>query len=154
MSNPVAQDPAGHATSLRSPATALLALRMACWALALPLLKHMVALPRLAALMWHKSAGAPSKQDVDRVVRLSAAVARVRPLPGADNCLERSLIAYRYLSALNADPRLVVAVRTADPSGFGHVWVTLNGAPVLHEDLSMFTPVLELGGRGRPVSAA
>jgi Transglutaminase-like superfamily len=154
MSNPGAQDPGGHARSVQSPSNAWLALRMTCWALTLPLLKHVVALPRLAALMWRKSAGAPSNEDVERVVRLSAAVARVRPLPGANNCLDRSLIAYRYLSALNADPRLVVAVRTADPKGFGHVWVTVNGTPVLQEDLSMFTPVLELGRRGRPISTA
>lgn len=138
---------------LDSPGDAWLAIRMTGWALVLPLLKHAVPLPRLARLMWRQGRGHAEQREIDRVVRLSWAAARIRPLPGRDNCLERSLIAYRYLSALDASPHLVVALRSARSAPDGHVWVTVEGRPVGGEDVSPFTPLFELGPHGerRPV---
>ena len=136
---------------LRSPRDAWLAVRMIGWALLLPALKRAVALPTLARFMWRdgrRPSGDRSYADVERIVRLAGLAARFRPLPHGDNCLERSLIAYRYLSAANAEPHLVVAVRKEEEGVHGHVWVALGGEPVPLEDVSTFTPVLELGRRG------
>ncbi len=138
--------------SIRSTADAWLATRMTFWALVLPVLKHVVALPRLASFMWSDGRGVPDSREVDRVVRFSWAAARLRPLPKRDNCLERSLIAYRYLSALNASPSLVLGMRLDEHTDHGHAWVRLAGGPIAAEDVSHFTPVLELGPHGRPVS--
>jgi hypothetical protein len=137
-----------------SPSDAWLASRMTGWALVLPMLKHAMPLPRLARLMWRRGRGPATPRDVDRIVRLSWAAARLRPLPGRDNCFERSLIAYRYLSALNAGPRLVVALRSTGPASEGHVWVTIDGRPVAGEDVSAFTPLFELGPHGERLPAA
>jgi Transglutaminase-like superfamily len=141
---------------LRSPGDVWLAVRMTGWALVLPLLKHAVSLPRLARLMWRRGSGEAEQSEIDHVVRLSWAAARIRPLPGRDNCLERSLIAYRYLSALGARPQLVVALRSAREAPDGHVWVTIDGRPVGGEDVSPFTPLFELGPHGEqlPVTPA
>lgn len=46
-----------------------------------------------------------------QVVRLSRLTRRVLFLRQQDNCLERSLIAYRHLSDENANPLLVVGAR-------------------------------------------
>ena len=133
---------------LRSPADTWLAVRMTGWALLLPALKRAIALPTLARLMWRDGRGSPGSAEVDRIVRLAGLAARFRPLPRGDNCLERSLIAYRYLSAANLEPHLVVAVRQEEKRVHGHVWVALCGEPVPAEDVSTFTPVLELGRSG------
>jgi len=137
---------------LCSPSDTWLTLRMTGWALLLPVAKHIVALPKLARFMWRQAEDASRAGELDRIVRLSAVAARCLPLAGQDNCLERSLITYRYLSGVGLNPHLVVAVRTADLASHGHAWVTVNGEPLAGEDVSMFTPVLEIGGRGVPIS--
>ena len=133
---------------------AFLMLRMTGWALLLPVLKHTLSIERLARLMWRDGLGPSNRHEQLRVARLSWRTARLRPLPGRDNCLERSLIAYRYLSSGGADPRLVVAVRRLDGAVDGHVWVTTGGQPILDEDVSAFTPLFELGPRGERLEAA
>jgi Transglutaminase-like superfamily len=129
-----------------------LVLRMTSWALLLPVLKHVVRLPRLAELMWRDGMGSPSEAGVERVVRLASLAGRFGSLPRRDNCLEHSLILYRYLSMLNADPHLVAAVQRRDGDMQGHVWVTVDGVPVGAEDVSTFTPVLELGRGGSRIN--
>ena len=65
------------------------------------------------------------------------------------NCLERSLILYRYLARANADPRLVVGMSKAHEF-LGHVWVTVDGRPLLDtpETLRAYTVVVRFGARG------
>jgi hypothetical protein len=134
--------------TIRSPADAWLAARMGVWALALPVLKRVVALPVLARLMWRHGRGTPGRGEVDRIVTLSRWAARFRPLPGRSNCLERSLIAYRYLSAAGASPRVVVGIRRDADAMAGHVWLELDGAPV-RESVDGFVPLVALGPHGR-----
>ena len=59
MSIPLGRRVAGRARVIRScigsPGDLLLAIRMAGWRLAVPLLKWRVPLPRLARLMWTRS---------------------------------------------------------------------------------------------------
>jgi hypothetical protein len=134
--------------TIRSPADTWLATRMGVWALALPLLKHVVTLPRLARLMWRPGSPQASARDVDRILTLSRWAARLRPLPGRGNCLEHSLLAYRYLSAAGASPRVVVGIRRDAGAMAGHVWLELDGAPV-GESVDGFVPLLALGEHGR-----
>lgn len=123
-------------------------LRMVAWSLALPVLKHVIPIRRLVCMMWSPGTGARSPDRVQAVISLSARVTRARP-----NCLERSLLAYRFLSRTGADPRLVLGIGRLDGTLSGHAWVTLDGVPVHEapEAISGFTPLVEFGPDGRPV---
>lgn len=65
-------------------------------------------------------------------------------------CLERSLLAYRFLAEAGAGPTLTVAVRPNDKSLEWHAWVTRDGQPV-HEtraSLSGYLPVVVFDSQG------
>ncbi len=134
---------------LERPADVWLICRMAAWAAVLPLLKHVVRLETLARVMW--SDGRPrDRRDTAKIVALSRLLTRpTARLRGG--CYERSLLAYRFLSELGADPRLVVAVKRQAEGVTGHAWVILNGAPADPvEALEGFVPVVVYGRGGRP----
>jgi hypothetical protein len=66
------------------------------------------------------------------------------------DCLQRSLLLYRLLSAAGADPELVVGLREYDGKIIGHAWVLVDGkSPVEPESaLLRFSPVLRFGAQG------
>lgn len=128
--------------------------RVAFWMLALPLLKRLLPLPRLASLMWVSTGSRARDRERERVVL--AAVARVYgrgAIPRRHNCLERALVAYRFLSASGANPTLVIGVRAPDAAPSGHAWVLVDGMPVLEDEqaLAGMSPILLFGRRGRLV---
>ncbi|HEY3070897.1 MAG TPA: lasso peptide biosynthesis B2 protein [Gaiellaceae bacterium] len=128
-----------------SPADAWLLARMIAWAPGLPVLKRALPLPRLVALMEK----APRRRSRDRelerrIVRMARLIYRGRRGTFRDNCLERSLVTYRFLGRAGADPELVVAMSKRDEGLHGHVWVTVEGIPV-HEDpadLEVYVPLM------------
>ena len=140
-------------TSARTPGGAWLALRMGAWSAALPLLKRVVPLLKLAPLAWAEGAGARNTRREREIVRLSGALPRLRLARGGANCLERSLLAYRFLAQANADPRLVVGVRREGGSMVGHAWVTVDGRPVHDTEATVrqFVPLVEFGPEGLPL---
>lgn len=71
-------------------------------------------------------------------------------LPRRHNCLERSLLMYRFLAELRADPVLVVGLTNAGRTR-GHAWVLVDGIPVgeREETLEEMTPVLAFGAGGK-----
>ena len=81
--------------------------------LLLGLLKHLVPLRSLAKWTWCEKTG-PRDRVAER--RLTANVLRLSKLLRiADrDCLQRSLLLYRLLSAVGADPELVVGFREQD----------------------------------------
>jgi hypothetical protein len=95
----------------------------------LPLLKRLMPLPRLVALMAAKGDPAASGRALRRVVSVVDAVLRLR---GGDlNCLERSLLLYRFLGGQERAPELRIGfVRDGPASLVGHAWVTIDGEPV------------------------
>jgi hypothetical protein len=116
---------------------------MGAWAAVLPALKFVLPLPRLVALVT-PAERAPARDPAreQRVERLAARLYRT-PRLGRDNCLERSLVTYRYLARAGSDPRLVVGMRREDELR-GHVWVTVDGRPV-HDTpdfLAGFVPLM------------
>jgi len=131
----------------------LLALRMGAWSVLLPLLKRLVPLRRLARVAWARSDRTREPRREREIVRLSAALPRLRLPRREANCLERSLLAYRFLAQANADPTLVVAVRRSDDAVVGHAWVTVDGLPVHEREAAVreFVPLVEFGRRGLPV---
>ncbi len=60
--------------------------------------------------------------------------------PWADGqgiCLERSLLAYRFLSGAGARPDLVVGVRPGGEGMIGHAWVVVGGEPLFEPAASL-----------------
>jgi hypothetical protein len=110
------------------PRELLLSGRMLAWAGALPVLKRVVPLSRLVTLMAPRHRSAPDEKRTRDVVALAQWVYRTRAL--RDNCLERSLITYRFLPAGNDESRLVLGVRKGEDGPPGHAWLTVNGQPV------------------------
>jgi transglutaminase superfamily protein/coenzyme PQQ synthesis protein D (PqqD) len=125
-----------------------LALRMLSWSFVLPVLKHVVPLPALVQLMWLEAIGGRSPREESRIVKTARRVYKLRP---EGTCLERSLLAYRYLAAVNADPTLVIGLQRREGSVAGHAWVLVDGR-ALYEPmvtLQRFTPVVEFGPGGQ-----
>ena len=121
--------------SIRSPGDFWLAIRMVGWRIVLPVLKRALPLPRLARLMWAPPSGKqrePGREE--QIATLARGLSGRRERARFDNCLERSLVAYRYLSRAGAEPELVVGVaRNEDDGGVrGHAWIRLDGRP-FHE---------------------
>lgn len=127
------------------------ALRGVGWLAALPVLKHALPLPTLTRLMWREGTGR------DRhVQREQRAVAIVRGLSrrAGGNCLERSLVLYRFLSRLNADPVLIAGMGKSGEF-IGHAWVEVDGQPLLEspQSLAPYAEVARFGADGLRVRA-
>jgi hypothetical protein len=139
------------------PEDALVVARIVPWALVLPVLKYLIPLPALARLMWARPVSNRRDRDRERrVVSLVRAFYRSRALGRDENCLERSLLTYRSLSRLGADPRLVAGLGRKSSRLVGHAWVTVDGEPVgepaaASEDLARVV-VFGPGGATEPVA--
>ena len=140
---------------MRSPSHLWLVCRMAAWASVLPVLKVLLPLPRLVRLFATRPRTRQrNPRRENRVVRSAARLYRSRLVSKSDNCLERSLVTYRYLTRLNADPRLVVGMGKRDEV-IGHVWVLVDGKPVHDDEASLhdLVPVVDFGPDGQRVEA-
>jgi hypothetical protein len=139
--------------SLSGPGDLWLLARMLAWSLVLPFGKRVLPLPRLVRLVRARTRTArrdPRREQA--IAELSAWVFKSRPPAARHNCLERGLVAYRYLARAGAEPMLVVGMpRTA--GGHGHVWVSVDGAAVHDsaEALAEFDPLLAFASDGRLV---
>src|SRR5678816_3829901 len=89
-------------TGLREVA---LVVRMSMWCGALRLLKHVVPLARLVALVRREPDGLPRiRREEARIVTLARWTSRLTLWSSHGTCLERALVTYRYLTAMNAAP--------------------------------------------------
>jgi hypothetical protein len=121
---------------------------MGAWSVALPFLKRVLPLRRLVTLMWIDGERSRSREREAQIVRLGGFLTRLRP-SRRSNCLERSLLSYRYLSGAGAAPTIVIAVNAADVR-MGHAWATLDGTPVYDDAklLGDFLALAEFGAQG------
>lgn len=97
--------------------------------------------------MWLEPRG--GQRSAEREQHAIRVVARLSRTAGG-NCLERSLVLYRYLARANADPHLVVGM--ARPGEYlGHVWVTVDSQPLLEtpETLRSYEVVTTFAEAGR-----
>jgi hypothetical protein len=124
-----------------SPRHALLFARMVSWAYVFRVLKRSIPLPRLVQLArWRGHVGSPSVDQRERVVVLARWASRPMRSSSRGNCLERALVTYRYLTATNADPMLMVGFAdgvTATDQVRGHAWVAVDGHPIDETDESL-----------------
>ncbi len=134
-----------------SPRDALLLVRMAGWALALPVLKYLLPLQRLVRVAAGSGGGPRDPRREEKVAGLARVLYRSRAAVVRDNCLERSLVAYRYLAQANASPELVVAMGKHEGDLLGHVWVTVDGEPLYDdpEKLAGFVPMVVFDSSGQ-----
>jgi Transglutaminase-like superfamily len=109
---------------LRRPSDMAIAARTAFWMCFLPVLKRVLPLPKLVRLMWRPAKLQTRSRESE--AHLAQLVKRLCRVSGG-NCLERSLILYRFLAHANAEPRLVVALARPEGRFLGHVWVTVDG---------------------------
>jgi len=125
---------------------------MAGWSITLPLLKRVLPLRTLVQLTWVGGTRGRASAREQQIVRLSALLPRFRFPHFRANCLERSLLAYRFLAEANANPTLVIAVRRAEAEVVGHAWVAVDGRPVHESEAAVrdFVPLVEFGSRGFP----
>jgi len=88
------------------------------------------------------------------VVRLAGLLSRGTNLTTRGACLQRSLLAYRYLSELGADPRLMLAFRKDGDRMAGHAWVMVDGRVVADtsDQAEDFIPIVAFGAGGRTVA--
>jgi hypothetical protein len=138
-----------------SPRDVWLLTRMAGWALVVPFLKFMLPLPRLVRLMTPRRRR-PEAGAQARVERLTSLLYGTGAFRLSDNCLERSLVTFRYLAATDAAPTLVAGMRGEGNGYLGHAWVTVEGAPV-HDPPSLIatlTPIVAFADDGRVVPGA
>jgi hypothetical protein len=130
--------------------------RMLAWRLVLPILKRILPIRRLVRLMRMRR---PSRGrlpgSAERIAEIAALVCRPRVLGSQDNCLERSLLAYRYMSAIGAGPELVIGIGRERGNTIGHAWVALDGKPVVESAASVkgFTQLMSFTGGGTVRSA-
>jgi hypothetical protein len=135
---------------------ARLVLRAIAWRLVLPILKHVIPLRTLAR--WMSATPPASSRDLAaarqlRVHALREMLVRGGRLVISGNCLERSLVLYRFLGEVGAAPGLVMGVNKEGAAVEGHAWIELDGEPLADETARRFVPVMvfEAGGSARPL---
>jgi hypothetical protein len=121
------------------------------WSLVLPIAKRTLPFLRLVRLMRPRERTA--QRDPEReatIASLAAWVFRTRPTGARDNCLERGLVTYRYLSRAGADAELVIGVAQETGGVHGHVWVTVDGRAVHDSPATVagFEPILVVKSDG------
>jgi Transglutaminase-like superfamily len=131
------------------PGRVLLVPRILAWTLVMPILKRLVPLSTLVRMLWVERAAAPEPGRQQAIVRTTRRLLRTRSRRGDENCLERSLVLYRFLSLAGLDPRLVLGVRRDAGRLRGHAWVTLAGTPVIEGSVAEFVPIATVGRRGQ-----
>ncbi|HMA33570.1 MAG TPA: lasso peptide biosynthesis B2 protein [Chloroflexia bacterium] len=127
-------------------------LAILAWMGALPVLKYLLPLRTLVRIMWaaprpRPPGAGPPLQTAALIRRLYTVPRRVRDA----NCLERSLLTYRFLARQGVAPQLVIGMRRAPGGVLGHVWVLVDQQPVGESGASVqeFRPVAVFGARGQ-----
>jgi len=132
--------------------------RMAVWCCVLRLLKHVTSLPRLVLLVRQEPRSPRDTTTEQKIVVLARWASRFTRWSAQGPCLERALVTYRYLTAQNANPVLVIGVAAGERvinGSRGHAWVTVSGVPVddSEESLEGFVGIVMFGPDGRPYGA-
>jgi hypothetical protein len=77
-------------------------------------------------MWWGGERRASTAQRKEHIVTLAYGLSGPASIPALDNCLERSLLAYRYLSRAGAEPELVVGLSRRNGAVRGHTWVSVD----------------------------
>jgi hypothetical protein len=143
---------------LARPGERGLMLRMLVWRLLVSTLKHVVPIRRLVTIAGGATparAAAGGFPPQARIIELARLACRPRLIRSRDNCLDRSLIAYRYLRAVGATPSLVIGFGRDAGGVRGHAWLTIDGQEVgePHTTHADFKELLRFAADGSMVTA-
>lgn len=129
--------------TVSSPSMVWLFGRMLAWNYGLRALKGI--LPFKTLLRVARTASVP-RADVDHV-QIARVEFLLHRMSRHGDCLERSLVAYRFLLRAGARPTLHLGFDRHPPRRDGHAWVTVDGLPLLEssESLERFAPVAVIG---------
>jgi len=115
----------------------------------LALLKQLVPLTWLVRRVWCPPI---APRDCEAEWGLTSIVLRLSRLTGLPDrdCLQRSLLLYRVLSHVGAQPTLVIGFQSTNGQIRGHAWVTVDGRAVVEPEAELvgFSPALRFGLRG------
>jgi hypothetical protein len=138
--------------TVASPRTAWLMVQMLAWKAALSLLKHIVGLPKLVGFVEPQPPPALDRRERGRV---EYAVRRLGRVLGGGDCLERSLVTYRFLVRAGARPRLIIGFDRENGRVAGHAWVTVDDEPVVEsrEALARYVAVAAFSPPAEPRSS-
>lgn len=121
--------------ALGEPASALLALRMAFWVVALSLLVKLMPLPRALNCIatWTRPARARNDSAVEeRLARLLDSVLAADFWVFTPTCWKRAPVLHRYLALNGIESRIVFGVRREGQRALeGHAWLESGGEPLL-----------------------
>jgi hypothetical protein len=106
---------------VRSPSDALLVVRLLAWRVALAVLKRTVPIETL--VRWMAAPGRSPAGDSRRIVELVDWAYAPRRSHDLGNCLDRSLVLFRFLSRNEPGTRLVLGMRRGSSELEGHAWV-------------------------------
>ena len=140
-----------------SPGDVLLAARVMTWACALPLLKRVLPIRSLVKLVWREPRMEHDTARDQRVIAFARFACRLTRWRSGGNCLERGLLAYRFLLEGHAEATLVVGIGKDHSSNIiGHAWVLLNDAPAGESaaSVSEYVPVFAFGPDGSLIRTA
>jgi len=140
-------------TSIRD---VVLVVRILAWTAAMPILKRVVPVRTLGrALRLRSTVSHRDHNRERRIVAFARWAARLVRLNDDGNCLERGLVAFRYLRQDGANPTLVFGVSRTDSSFMGHAWVVVDGRPVGEREstLASYTPIFAIGADGFLISS-
>ena len=113
-----------------SPVDTWLCMRMMSWAILLPLLKIFIPVKSLARFMWISSKTPVRNLEQEQKIATLVRWIYLFVLSNKKNCVERSLILYRFLSRINSDPILVTGLRHLEDGIWkGHAWILVDGKP-------------------------
>ena len=114
-------------------------------------LKRRRSLQELARRAWTDPSGTNGRR-AHAETAVVAGVVRLHNLLGGpdDDCVPRSLLLYRELSRLGADPTLCIGFKRAEAALLGHAWVEVDGHAVGEVDVQAagFATQLTFGKRG------
>ena len=125
-----------------------LLLRAFMWRLSLPFLKHLVPLPTLVRVLCAKPLDARQRR-LSRVESVRHLLAEGGRIAVSSNCLERSLMLYRFLTEAGAGPQLVMGVSKGNTGVAGHAWIEIDGQALADATTDSFAPILIFGAEGR-----
>ena len=140
---------------LSRPADCWLGARILCWAAFVRVAKYAVPLRTLIRAMSPVSRGGTRNAERERRIALFADWASrvVRPR-SRGNCLERSLVSYRFLASAHADPHLIIGFRRDETGVLGHAWLLVDGRPLGESpsSVAVYEVAMSFGTGGRPLS--
>jgi len=137
---------------VRTLADVSLAVRVIGWALVLPIVKHLIPVRSLASVMHQAPVLTVRDAALERrIITLARWGTRLTRWKSGGNCLERGMIAYRYLTAAGAQPTLVIGIGRNERGVAGHAWVLVDqrlvGEP--RSAIAPYTPVFAFGPDGQ-----